>query len=83
MLINKTRENFMQGVKSVFLSGMKITALLTLSTFLSVQKCRSTNKFVATTGVEQQTQSNLTPEDDDFIQHRSRSPNHHVSSSRT
>lgn len=35
-------------------------------------------KFVATTGVEQQTQTQLAPEDDDFIQHRSRSPNHHV-----
>ena len=35
-------------------------------------------KFVAKSGAEQQTQTDLTPEDDDFIQHSSRSPDNHV-----
>ena len=38
-----------------------------------VQKHRLV-KFVAKSGVEQQTQTNFTPEDDDFIKPRSRSP---------
>ena len=35
-------------------------------------------KFVAKSGVEQQTQTNFAPEDDDFIQHRPKSPDPHV-----
>ena len=42
-----------------------------------VQKHRLV-KFVAKSGVERQTQTSFTPEDDDFIQHRSRSPAHRV-----
>lgn len=40
-----------------------------------VQKHRLV-RFVTKTGVEQQTQTNLTP--DDFVQYKSRSPDHHV-----
>lgn len=41
-----------------------------------VQKCRVV-KFVAKTGVGQQTQTNSTPVDD-FVQYKSKSPDHHV-----
>ena len=40
-----------------------------------VQKHRLV-KFVTKSGVEQQTQTNFTPEDDDFIKPKSRSPDH-------
>jgi hypothetical protein len=42
-----------------------------------VQKRRLV-KFVAKSGVERQTQTNFTSDDDNFIQHRSRSADHRV-----